>query len=141
MDATVTTGNANGTAVEHPLHYNAHPSGLECIDITRLCMNDVGNSIKYVWRAELKNDREDLEKSLWYMQDAVSNGTTTHPDSSKNKLRERLDKVIAAEPEAWKRRFYLHIAASRFVDALKELRNVLGVDPAALDTESLKALT
>ena len=55
--------------VDHPQHYNKHPSGVECIDIVEhLCFN-LGNAIKYIWRADLKgNATEDLEKAIWYIQ-------------------------------------------------------------------------
>ena len=30
---------------------------------------NLGNAIKYIWRADLKNDaEEDLRKALWYVQ-------------------------------------------------------------------------
>ena len=45
--------------VEHPSYYNAHPSGVECIDIVRHYNFNVGNVIKYLWRHGLK--REDRE--------------------------------------------------------------------------------
>lgn len=57
-----------------PKHYNAHPSGVECIEVTRhLCFN-LGNVVKYIWRAGLK-EREteirDLEKALDYLHDEI----------------------------------------------------------------------
>ena len=39
--------------VNHPKHYNSHPSGVECIDIVRHYDFNIGNVIKYVWRAGL----------------------------------------------------------------------------------------
>lgn len=59
--------------VDHPEHYNKHPSGIECIDIVRHMNFNLGNSIKYIWRAGLKsdNDIQDLEKALWYIQDEI----------------------------------------------------------------------
>lgn len=56
--------------VNHPPHYTAHPSGVECIEITERLGFCIGNAVKYIWRAELKDIQktiEDLEKSLWYM--------------------------------------------------------------------------
>lgn len=54
--------------VNHPPHYTQHPSGVECIQVTE-CMNFcLGNAVKYIWRADLKNDAiEDLEKARWYV--------------------------------------------------------------------------
>lgn len=55
-------------AVNHPKHYTEHPSGVECIQITEHFNFNLGNTIKYVWRAGLKHDViEDLEKARWYI--------------------------------------------------------------------------
>lgn len=54
--------------IDHPLHYNRHPSGIECIDIVEYFTFNIGNSIKYLWRAGEKGDRiEDLKKARWYI--------------------------------------------------------------------------
>jgi hypothetical protein len=56
-------------AVDHPKHYTAHPSGIECIQITEHMSFCLGNAIKYIWRADLKADPlEDLEKAAWYLR-------------------------------------------------------------------------
>lgn len=54
-------------AVEHPTHYVSHPSGIECITITQHMPFVLGNAMKYIWRADLKNGIEDLEKARWYL--------------------------------------------------------------------------
>ena len=55
--------------VNHPKHYTAHPSGVECIQITEHMGFNLGNAMKYVWRADLKHDAiEDLRKAIWYIQ-------------------------------------------------------------------------
>ena len=55
--------------VNNPKHYTSHPSGVECIQITECYSFNVGNAIKYTWRAGLKTDDaiEDLEKARWYL--------------------------------------------------------------------------
>lgn len=56
-------------AVNHPKHYTTHPSGVECIQITEHMGFCLGNAIKYIWRADLKQDAiEDLKKAAWYLQ-------------------------------------------------------------------------
>lgn len=66
--------------VNHPQHYTSHPSGIECIEITRHYCFSIGNAIKYLWRAGLKKDAsltdnqkeiEDLKKSIWYINDRI----------------------------------------------------------------------
>lgn len=55
-------------AVDHPKHYNSHPSGVEAIDIVEHFNFNVGNAIKYLWRCGLKGDEiEDLKKAAWYV--------------------------------------------------------------------------
>lgn len=67
--------------VNHPSHYTAHPSGVECIEITQHYNFCIGNAIKYLWRAGLKRDIdksvqdkevEDLKKALWYINREIS---------------------------------------------------------------------
>lgn len=57
------------SAVNHPEHYNQHPSKVECIDIVESFNFNIGNAIKYLWRAGLKTESpvEDLEKAKWYV--------------------------------------------------------------------------
>jgi hypothetical protein len=57
-------------AVDHPAHYTAHPSGIECIAIAEHFNFNVGNAIKYLWRAGRKSRTAtlvDLEKARWYV--------------------------------------------------------------------------
>lgn len=55
--------------VNHPPHYTAHPSGIECIQITEHMGFCLGNAIKYIWRADEKGSSiEDLKKAIWYIQ-------------------------------------------------------------------------
>ncbi len=54
--------------VDHPKHYNSHPSGVECIDIVEHCSFNIGNVIKYLWRADHKGATlEDLKKAAFYL--------------------------------------------------------------------------
>lgn len=59
--------------VSNPRHYTSHPSGLECIQITEhMCFN-LGNAIKYIWRADGKGAPiQDLEKAAWYIQREIA---------------------------------------------------------------------
>lgn len=57
----------NDDNVNHPKHYTSHPSGVECIQITEHMSFTLGNAMKYIWRADLKNGIEDLEKAQWYI--------------------------------------------------------------------------
>lgn len=71
-------------AVEHPPHYMAHPSGVECIQITEHMGFNLGNVIKYVWRADLKDDAiEDLRKAAWYLDREIQRRSTMPPKPPK----------------------------------------------------------
>lgn len=59
----------NDAMVNRPPHYNSHPSGVECIQITEHMNFCLGNAVKYIWRADLKHDAiQDLEKAIWYIR-------------------------------------------------------------------------
>ena len=62
----------SGDPVTHPPHYTSHPSGVECLTITRHMNFNLGNAIKYIWRADLKRDAiEDLRKAAFYIADEI----------------------------------------------------------------------
>lgn len=65
--------------VNHPKHYQ-HPSGVECITVARHHDFNIGNALKYIWRAGLKQEQgisptdkqiEDLQKAAFYIQDEI----------------------------------------------------------------------
>jgi hypothetical protein len=59
---------AKADMVNHPPHYTSHPSGVECIQITEHMGFNLGNALKYIWRADLKGSAvEDLEKAIFYI--------------------------------------------------------------------------
>ena len=58
--------------VNHPPHYTNHPSGIEAIQVTRHMNFNLGNAIKYIWRAGQKGDAiQDLQKAIFYLQDEI----------------------------------------------------------------------
>ena len=66
--------------VNHPPHYTSDPSGIECIQVTRHRTFNIGNAIKYLWRAGLKTEAdkkaiekqiEDLRKAIFYINDEI----------------------------------------------------------------------
>ena len=68
-------GCCSSDPVNSPSHYTADPSGIECIEITRHRNFNIGNAIKYIWRAGLKDsdkDIQDLRKAIWYLQDEIN---------------------------------------------------------------------
>ena len=61
--------------VNAPKHYTSHASGIECIQIAELLPFNLGNAIKYLWRSDLKWDKqEDTKKAIFYLRRQVSLG-------------------------------------------------------------------
>jgi hypothetical protein len=57
--------------VSKPSHYDWHPSKVQCADITGAFSFNLGNVIKYVWRAGRKDGNpvlQDLRKAQWYLE-------------------------------------------------------------------------
>lgn len=68
--------------VNHPPHYNSHPAKIECIDVVEHLPFNVGNAIKYLWRAPHKSkgtststELQDYEKAIWYIQREIQRRT------------------------------------------------------------------
>lgn len=56
--------------VDHPKHYNDHPSGVECIAIVQEMTFNTGTAVKHLWRAGLKPGADvivDLRKARQYI--------------------------------------------------------------------------
>lgn len=71
--------------VNHPPHYSSDPSGVECIQITRHRNFNIGNAIKYLWRAGIKDEAkhaEDLRKAVFYIQDEIARLTGTSRENA-----------------------------------------------------------
>lgn len=83
--------------VNHPKHYNAHPSGVEAIELCRLLPFSIGNAAKYLMRAGLKDKsptKQDLLKAAWYLNDQASD-----PDFCISGKAVRIaKKIMEAEP-------------------------------------------
>jgi len=56
----------------NPSHYKDVVPGIECIELTESMDFVMGNVVKYLWRWEHKNGKEDLEKALWYVNRAIA---------------------------------------------------------------------
>lgn len=70
-------------AVDHPPHYNAHPSGVEAVEVCEHLSFNIGNALKYVWRARLKgNAVEDLRKAKWYLERELERFTVYEEDDT-----------------------------------------------------------
>lgn len=67
-------------SINHPAHYTSSPAAcpscgqtIECITITEHMNFNLGNCLKYLWRAGKKGDRlEDLRKAAWYVSREIA---------------------------------------------------------------------
>lgn len=65
--------------VNHPAHYTKHKSGIECIQIVEHMGFNLGNAVKYIWRADLKNDAiEDMKKAIFYLNREIEKRSGPH---------------------------------------------------------------
>lgn len=99
--------------VNKPKHYNDHPSGIQCIEITRhMCFN-LGNAFKYVFRAGSKgNYVEDLKKARWYLKDATYYGSCLvfKDRTERAEVSKKLQQIVDAETKgSFKSDLLLHI--------------------------------
>ena len=71
--------------VDHPAHYNSHPAGVEAIAICEAFSFNLGNAIKYAWRAGLKPGADtltDLRKARFYLNREIAR---LDPDERKDR--------------------------------------------------------
>lgn len=55
--------------VDHPAHYNKNDTGVECIDVVEFFGFNLGNALKYIWRADHKGAAvRDYRKAAWYVE-------------------------------------------------------------------------
>ena len=75
--------------VNHPSHYNSHPSGLECITVVEQMTFNLGNAVKYIWRMHHKGGTEDLEKACWYIRREIDRLRGSRPKKKPASKRKR----------------------------------------------------
>jgi hypothetical protein len=101
-------------AVKHPSHYTAHPSGIECHEITGLLGGNLSNVVKYVWRYDQKGKPvEDLKKALQYLEFEKKDFEGLGAEAIDKRTRVgivKIDKVVKFEKNIFKRRIFERVA-------------------------------
>ncbi len=119
-------------AVNHPKHYNAHPSGVEAIEMCRLLPFSIGNAVKYLMRAGLKDassTKQDLLKAAWYLNDQASD-----PDFCISVKAMRIaKKIMEAEPYGTSLYCLLALLANLSWDAEELARLSAAVEREAME--------
>jgi len=92
--------------VNSPKHYATDSSGVECIQIKRKMSANLGDSFKYCWRVGKKwDDKQDLEKALWYINDAIDHTVPVWLDGGVDLETEALIKQVLKHREGWQYMF------------------------------------
>jgi len=123
----------NEDNVNHPKHYNEHPSGIECIDVCQWFGFNVGNAIKYLWRAGLKerNDfNQDVEKAIWYLKRELGHEEVVSLKDSV--FSEYLKKHFSAHYKIFKTNKHIPVQAAVFIrDNIWHIRQGMKCVPVA----------
>lgn len=108
--------------VNSPKHYATDPSRVECIQIKRKMSANLGDSFKYCWRVGKKwDDKQDLEKALWYINDAIEHDVPVWLDDGVDLETESLIQQVLKHREGWQ---YMFINALYWSDLEEAKRAV-----------------
>ena len=102
--------------INHPAHYNNHPSRIEAIDIIENFNFCLGNAFKYIFRYQLKGGSEDLNKALWYLERQVSS-SPLNVFTPNEKLLNKAEALIRAEGNKDLKTIYQNIFSYQFEGA------------------------
>ncbi|WP_457095111.1 DUF3310 domain-containing protein [Mycobacteroides abscessus] len=111
--------------INHPPHYTLHPSGIECIWVTRLMTYTCGNAVKYVWRTDHKNGKQDLEKAIWYLEDAVRHADPVFLPNWYEEAVDKLDHVMEYESDHNRLEFFGAMIIGAKHRAIESVRKML----------------
>jgi hypothetical protein len=114
--------------INHPAHYNAHPSGIECIDVAQHCQFSLGNALKYIWRFEHKNKDQgpDLLKAKWYLRNVIETGQARVPP---HKARLLLQTVIDGETNLVRAEMLRLLTEGRIQECIQLIDATFWADP------------
>ncbi len=92
--------------VNSPKHYATDPSGVECVQIKRKMSANAGDAFKYTWRVGKKwDDKQDLEKALWYINDAIEHDVPVWLHDGVDLETEALIHQVLKHREGWQYMF------------------------------------
>lgn len=105
-DSTQLAADESVDMVNSPPHYTNHASGIEWIDVGRHLTADWMNAGKYVFRAELKNGLQDLQKALWYIEDSLTHGIRMFGTTWRFEHQQMLKLIAEHEPYDARKLFF-----------------------------------
>jgi hypothetical protein len=102
---------ATRDAVNRPQHYTSHPSGIECIEISRHLSGCLAQAFQYVWRCGHKDDPvQCLKKAIYFIDTELS--IDLCPYIYFLYVEHKLKKVVNAETSVHKANAYLQIVCA-----------------------------
>ena len=114
----------------NPSHYRSHPSGIECIEISKHLSGCLAQAFQYVWRCGQKDDPiQDMDKAIWFINAELSLNTKDTPEKKRlhNKnIGAKLSKVRCYEDLAGnqlKKRILTNIADATLLVGKEERLN------------------
>ena len=130
--------------VQKPRHYNSHPSGIECIEVAHYFSFALGNVIKYLWRAGLKDSTPslvDLHKAQWFLRYALEAETPDmHPvlrADHRSMCQSQLAKIVSHHNEEI-RGVLVHVTDAAFCDDDRLYRTLLKLAMRELQIEIMR---
>lgn len=108
----------------HPPHYRGDGIPFDCIAVVRDLSFDVGNAVKYLWRADMKNGREDIEKARWYLKDAIKWGVPFYIGPTPMQHNARCATLVRHQTDPLRRKFFQALRAQQpqwMLDAVNEM--------------------
>jgi len=118
----------------NPKHYTSHPSGIECIEISKHLSACLAQAFQYVWRCGQKDDPiQELKKALWFIDAELT--ITNFPSLNFHLIKDSISRIMDYESEH-KGNALLHIAIARHHE-VKHRNSCLAI--AKHDIESLIA--
>jgi hypothetical protein len=61
----------------NPNHYTSHPSGIQCVEISKHLSGCLAQAFQYVWRCGQKDDPiQDLKKAIWFIDTEIDISTS-----------------------------------------------------------------
>lgn len=92
----------------NPGHYRSHPSGIECIEISKHLSGCLAQAFQYVWRCGQKdNPIQELNKALWFIDAELT--LDSYPSIWVSGVNEILKKVIESDESVTKGIIFLNI--------------------------------
>lgn len=99
--------------VNHPVHYNRHPSGVEAIEIIEHMNFCLGNAFKYLFRYRLKGGHEDINKAIWYLERQLTNPEIP-PSNVPKEIQAKIDLFLSSEKNKYLKPVYENIISYQF---------------------------